>query len=350
MMEQTSKNRPKVFRRTVRQYGTNPNSKMADAPVGAIPVARPALRSLGRPSAAPAQRANFGYNKTAAAPTSAAPQSRGFTPQRGDRNSYFKNRKTNYMGPVMPLPPKVAPALSNSAALKIIPIGGCEEVGRNMTIFEYKDDIIILDMGLQFPEEDMPGIDYIIPNIKYLEGKEKRVRGVIFTHGHLDHIGAAPFLLQKLGYPPIIAMPLTLALIKHRMEDYQKGSSKKLKTISVSSMDQRIALGSITMGFFQVEHSIMDSMGTIIETPAGSAIHPGDWTMERDVDGNTHVRYDQLANLAKPTVLMLESLYATNEKRHGTYNEMYANLHRVISQAPGRVIVATFSSQVERVK
>ncbi|OGH64717.1 MAG: hypothetical protein A2821_04515 [Candidatus Magasanikbacteria bacterium RIFCSPHIGHO2_01_FULL_41_23] len=238
----------------------------------------------------------------------------------------------------------------NPNALRIIPIGGCEEVGRNMTVYEYGQDIVILDMGLQFPEEDMPGIDYIIPNIKYLQGKEKRIRAIAFSHGHLDHIGAAPILLEKLGYPPIIAMPLTLALIKHRMEDYQKGSSKKLKTISVSSMDQRIALGSITMGFFQVEHSIMDSMGTIIETPAGSAIHPGDWTMERDVDGNTHVRYEQLANLAKPTVLMLESLGATNEKRHGTYNEMYANLHRVISQAPGRVIVATFSSQVERVK
>ena len=238
----------------------------------------------------------------------------------------------------------------NPNALRIIPIGGCEELGRNMTVYEYGQDIVILDMGLQFPEEDMPGIDYIIPNIKYLQGKEKRIRAIAFSHGHLDHIGAAPILLEKLGYPPIIAMPLTLALIKHRMEDYQKGSSKKLKTISVSSMDQRIALGSITMGFFQVEHSIMDSMGTIIETPAGSAIHPGDWTMERDVDGNTHVRYEQLANLAKPTVLMLESLGATNEKRHGTYNEMYANLHRVISQAPGRVIVATFSSQVERVK
>lgn len=247
-------------------------------------------------------------------------------------------------------PPPGVEEAANPNALRIIPIGGCEEVGRNMTVYEYGQDIVILDMGLQFPEEDMPGIDYIIPNIKYLQGKEKRIRAIAFSHGHLDHIGAAPILLEKLGYPPVIAMPLTLALIKHRMEDYQKGSSKKLKTISVSSMDQRIALGSITMRFFQVEHSIMDSMGTIIETPVGTAVHPGDWTMERDADGNTHVQYDQLAQLPKPTVLMLESLGATNEKRHGTYNEMYANLYRVISQAPGRVIVATFSSQVERVK
>src|SRR3990167_2952098 len=102
--------------------------------------------------------------------------------------------------------------------LKIIPLGGCEEVGRNMTVFEYADDIIILDMGLQFPEEDMHGIDYIIPNVSCLKGKEKNVKAVIFSHGHLDHIGAAPILLEKLGYPIIVARPLTLALVKHRQE------------------------------------------------------------------------------------------------------------------------------------
>ena len=92
-----------------------------------------------------------------------------------------------------------------------------EEVGRNMTVFEYGDDIVILDMGLQFPEEDMPGINYIIPNIKYLENKKKNIRGVIFSHGHLDHIGAAPILLEKLGYPPIIGRDLTVALVKKRL-------------------------------------------------------------------------------------------------------------------------------------
>lgn len=238
----------------------------------------------------------------------------------------------------------------NPNALRIIPVGGCEEVGRNMTIFEYGQDIVILDMGLQFPEDDMPGIDYIIPNIKYLQGKEHRVRGVVFSHGHLDHIGAAPILLEKLNYPPVIAMPLTLAMIKRRQEDFNKGSVGKIKTIEVTDVNKRIQLGEITVRFFQVEHSIMDSVGTIIETPAGSAIHPGDWTMERDTSGNTHVRYDHLANVARPSVLMLESLGALNDRRHGTYEEMYANLHRIITEAPGRVIVTTFGSQVERVK
>ena len=108
--------------------------------------------------------------------------------------------------------------------LRIIPLGGNEEVGRNMTVFEYGNDIIILDMGLQFPEEDMPGIDYIIPNTAYLRGKEKRIRAVLFSHGHLDHIGAAPILLQQLGYPLVVGRPLTIALIKNRLEDFSRGA------------------------------------------------------------------------------------------------------------------------------
>ncbi len=235
-------------------------------------------------------------------------------------------------------------------ALRIIPIGGCEEVGRNMTVFEYGNDIVVLDMGVQFPEEDMPGIDYVIPNAKYLVGKESRIRGVIFSHGHLDHIGAAPILLEKLGNPPIIAMPLTLAMIKHRQEDFKKGSAEKLKTIPVKSVKDAIALGVFSVKFFQVEHSIMDSMGTILETPVGTVLHPGDWTMERDVEGVTHLRYDHLKHVKRPSVLMLESLGSLREGRHATHEELYKNLMDILSKAPGRVIIATFSSQVERVK
>ena len=233
---------------------------------------------------------------------------------------------------------------------RIIPIGGCEEVGRNMVIYEYENDIVILDMGLQFPEENMPGIDYIIPNIKYLQGKERRVRGVVFSHGHLDHVGAAPILLEKLGYPLVIAMPLTLAIVKDRCEDYQKGAAARVKTITVKKLNDVVALGQITLKFFQVEHSIMDSMGTIIETPVGSAIHPGDWTMEREANGETHIHYDQLRHAKRPSILMLESLGALKEGRHATHKEMYDNLHDILQSAPGRVIVTTFGSQVERVR
>ncbi|MBU0661186.1 ribonuclease J [Patescibacteria group bacterium] len=239
---------------------------------------------------------------------------------------------------------------SKKGTIRVIPIGGCEEVGRNMTIFEYENDIIILDMGLQFPEEDMPGIDYIIPNISYLKGKEKRVRGVVFSHGHLDHIGAAPVLLEQLGYPPIIGRDLTLALIKHKQEDYKKESTKNLKVIRVKNLKDKVRLGKFLLSFFQVEHSIMDAMGVAIETDAGTVIHPGDWTMERDETGKTHVRYDFLQQVKRPSMLMLESLGSLSKERHGTYEEMYNNLYGLLNKAPGRIIIGTFSSQVERVK
>jgi len=164
--------------------------------------------------------------------------------------------------------------------LRIIPLGGCEEVGRNMTVFEYGQDIIILDMGIQFPEEDMPGINYVIPNTKYLKGKEKNIKGVIFSHGHMDHIGAAPLLLKKLGNPLIIGRPFTLEMIKYRQEDYSSGSSKNLKTIVIKDTKDKIKLGVFSIEFFKVDHAIMDAVGVIIKTPRATIIHPGDWMIE----------------------------------------------------------------------
>ncbi|KKS67394.1 MAG: RNA-metabolising metallo-beta-lactamase family protein [Parcubacteria group bacterium GW2011_GWC2_42_6] len=235
----------------------------------------------------------------------------------------------------------VAREKQNSKTLKIIPLGGQEEVGRNMTVFEYDDDIVILDMGIQFPEEDMPGIDYIIPNINYLKGKEKNIRGVIFSHGHLDHIGAAPLLLDKLNYPKIIGRDLTLALIVKKMEDFEPKSAKKLKTQTIKSL---------RVGFFNVEHSIMDAMGVIINTPQGTVIHPGDWTMDKNPTNLEPVSYTHLAKLPQPKILMLESLGATDYSNDSvSEKEMYSNLEKLISQAPGKVIIGTFSSQIKRI-
>ena len=124
--------------------------------------------------------------------------------------------------------------------LRIIPLGGLEEVGRNMTLFEYGNEIIIVDMGLQFPEEDMPGIDYIIPNISYLKGKEKNIKGIFITHGHYDHIGAMPHLLPKLGNPAVFTAALTAGIIKRRQEDYPRRTSLNIKVVNFKS---RINLG-----------------------------------------------------------------------------------------------------------
>ena len=233
--------------------------------------------------------------------------------------------------------------------LRIIPLGGQEEVGRNMTVFEYGQDIVILDMGMQFPEEDMPGVDYIVPDTSYLKGKEKNIRGVILSHGHLDHIGAAPILLKELGYPPVIGRNFTMALVKHKMEDYEKNSSKLLKTILIKSVDEKIRLGNFNVGFFDIEHSIMDAVGITLNTPAGTVIHPGDWTLEENPIDHKPMSYDHLSKLPRPTILMLESLGATEFGKRTEEKEMYANLEKVINSAEGKVIIGTFSSQIKRV-
>lgn len=252
--------------------------------------------------------------------------------------------------PNKPSHPKTPSEKEKTGTLRIIPLGGMEEVGRNMTIFEYEKDIVILDMGMQFPEEDMPGIDYIIPNISYLKGKEKNIRGVLLSHGHLDHIGAAPILLQKLGYPPIVGRDFTIALVKKRLEDYEPKSSGQLKTIIVKSVNDKIKLGKFTIGFFDVEHSIMDAVGIIIQTPAATVIHPGDWTMEKDPSSGNILTYNHLSKLPSPKILMLESLGATDTRPTAkSEKEMYANLERLVREAEGKVIIGTLSSQIKRI-
>lgn len=239
---------------------------------------------------------------------------------------------------------------NKESSLSIIPLGGQEEVGRNMTVFEYNNDIVIVDMGIQFPEEDMPGIDYIIPNINYLKNKQKNIRAVVFTHGHLDHIGAAPILLEKLGYPLVIAPPLTIALIKHRMEDHQKGSSKFLKTIQIKSINKTIPINSFQLKFFKVEHSIMDSMGVILSCPVATAIHMGDWTLGTTTATESPICYKDLSKLNKPTILMIESLGATKKGPLSSEEEMWANFRMILEQAPGRVIISSFGSQLKRAR
>lgn len=233
--------------------------------------------------------------------------------------------------------------------LRIIPLGGQEEVGRNMAIFEYGDDIVIVDMGVQWPEEDMPGVDYIVPNTNYLKGKENRIRGVIFTHGHLDHIGAAPILLKQLGYPPIIGRDLTLALVKDRVDDHEKGAASRLKTIRIGKIEDRFRLGKFEIRFFEVEHSIMDAVGVVLVSPAGTVIHMGDWTIAHEPVEEKVLSYRHLADLPRPTILMLESLGALKQGMPPSEQEAHNNLKNLLATAPGRTILATFSSQVRRI-
>ncbi len=261
---------------------------------------------------------------------------------RRNRNWQRRNRKTNKR--------QFKKSTKTPGKLKIYVLGGLEEVGRNMTVFEYGQDIIIVDIGLQFPEEDMHGIDYIIPNITSLKGKEKNIRGVIITHGHLDHLGGAPHLLPKLGNPLVVGAPMTIALLKKQIENHQEKFTPRI--LEVKSLKNSVQLGKFRINFFQVTHSIKDSIGVIIETPLVNIIHPGDWRYDLDpVEGpKTNLRHlARWATKNKPSVLMMESLGATEPGHQGSEKEVYKNVENIIKQAPGRVIFGTFASMLERI-
>ena len=242
------------------------------------------------------------------------------------------------------------PAVEKKGVLRIIPLGGCEEVGRNMTVLEYEKDIIIIDMGLQFPEEDMPGIDYIIPNTSYLEGKEKNIRGVIITHGHYDHIGAIPHLIPKLGNPPVYGSPLTLGIIGKRQEDYKHVKGK----FNFEKVDNGtiLTLGRFRVEFFGVSHNIPGSMGVVIETPMGIVVHTGDFKLDLMPSGDTPADIAKIANLHDKNVLALLS-DSTNASQMGhqfTENEIQGNIEDIITRATGRIIIGTFASLLGRLQ
>ncbi len=238
---------------------------------------------------------------------------------------------------------------SKGPVLRIIPVGGCEEVGRNMTILEYGNDIVIIDMGLQFPEEDMPGIDYIIPNVSYLIPKRANIRGVIITHAHYDHIGAIPHIMPQLGEKiSIYATDITCAIIARRQEDYKHyGSHLQLNEIK---NDTTLTLGSFKIEFFGVSHNIPGSVGVIAETPAGIVIHTGDFKIDlkSDIAGKTEV--DKIKALGKRNVLALLS-DSTNAREPGhqfSEQDIKVELEEVIANAKGRLIIGTFASLLGR--
>ena len=272
---------------------------------------------------------------------------------RGRKDRRPGQRPTSNQQPFSPSAPKqnfTHPTPKGEPKLRIIPLSGQEEVGRNMTIFEYGNDILILDMGLQFPEEDMPGVDYIIPDIRYLRGKEKNIRGVILSHGHLDHIGALPHLMPKLGWPTVYASKMTLALVRRRLEEYRL--ERQLKSYEIKSVSENLRLGNFRINFFDVTHSIMDALGIIIQTPEVNIIHPGDWRYDLEPVSGRATDFSHLSRWhtpSTPSLLMMESLGSTKEGHQMTEKVVYNNIKNLIAKAPGRMIIATFSSMVERV-
>jgi ribonuclease J len=235
-------------------------------------------------------------------------------------------------------------------SLRIIPLGGLEEIGRNMTVFEYGQDIIIVDMGLQFPDEDMPGIDYIIPDVSYLKGKERNIRGVIITHGHYDHIGAIPHLMEKIGNPPIYMTELTRGIVMKRQDDFQ--GKQTLNVHTVKKID-RIRLGTFNVEFFHVNHTIPDAVGLAISTPVGTVIHTGDFKFDHSPISDAPADVAKIARLGSENILALMS-DSTDSKTPGyslSESRIAKTLDEIFQQTnQGRLIFATFSSLISRIQ
>jgi ribonuclease J len=233
--------------------------------------------------------------------------------------------------------------------LKVIPLGGLSEIGKNMMLLEYYDDIIIIDAGLMFPGEDMMGIDLVIPDISYLLENRRKIKGMIITHGHEDHIGAMPYFLPQLDVP-VYSTKLTRGIISVKLRENRAAQFKT--NLKVLPVGKQISLGSFKVEFFPVCHSIPDSVGIIIHTPVGIVVHSGDFKLDyTPVDGRP-TDLTKLARLGDQNVLLLLSDstyvellgYTPSEKNVGE------TLDRVIAEAPGRVIIATFSSLISRVQ
>jgi len=240
----------------------------------------------------------------------------------------------------------MAPA-SRPSTVRIIPLGGVEGIGKNMTVIEYGNDIIVIDAGLEFSTEDTPGIDYIIPNTKYLEVRKNKIRGLIISHGHLDHMGAIPYLIERIGLPPIYTTKLTKAMILKRQEEFPHSPHLHIEEIKSNSV---VKLGQLKARFFDITHTIPDAIGTIIETPLGNIIYPGDFKIELDAKDkpihiNEYIKIGKEKNLA----LLMESTNAEVPGFSIPEAIVHKNLEKIISEAKGRIITGTFSSLLERI-
>ncbi|MDI3535411.1 MAG: ribonuclease [Thermosediminibacterales bacterium] len=238
--------------------------------------------------------------------------------------------------------------MAKDSKVMIIPLGGIGEIGKNMFVVQYENEIIIIDSGLKFPEEEMLGIDIVIPDISYLIENKNKIKGIVLTHGHEDHIGALPYVLQELDLP-IYGTKLTLGLVEVKLKEYKIKKDYKLNVINPPAT---IELGKFKVDFFRVNHSIPDTVGLAIHTPIGRIVHTGDFKFDQTpVDGQI-TDIHKLAELGKQGVLLLLS-DSTNAEREGyTMSEKVvgATIEEIFRKAKGRILVATFASNVHRIQ
>lgn len=254
-----------------------------------------------------------------------------------NKNNNIKNNNNNKKKPDKPA----------GSHLKIIPLGGIGEIGKNLTVFEFENDIIIIDCGLMFPTEEMLGVDYVIPDISYLTKNLDKVRAIFLTHGHEDHIGAIPYLADRLRVP-IYGTALTIALVEAKLAEHPI----EKPDLKVVRADDKIPAGKFLVEFIRVSHSIDDAVGFAIKTPMGMVVHTGDFKMDLTPVGGKVINLSRFAELGKNGVLALMS-DSTNAERPG-FNISESNVGETFihyfKQAKGRIIVATFASNVHRLQ
>ena len=240
-------------------------------------------------------------------------------------------------------------AQNKETRLRVIPLGGLDEIGKNMTVFEYGDDMVVIDAGIMFPDDDHPGVDLILPDYSYIIKRKDKLRGIIITHGHEDHTGALPYLLKELSMPvPVLGTKLTLGLIQGKLEEH-KLKRIRLREIKAGS---HISLGPFGFDFFAVNHSIPDAVGIFIRTPVANVVHTGDFKLDQTPIDSRLTDYGALSKFGKVGVDLLMS-DSTNAETPGITNSeasLRDELHEIIRTAKQRVIVASFSSHIHRVQ
>ena len=232
--------------------------------------------------------------------------------------------------------------------LKIIPLGGLLEIGKNITVFEYENEIVVVDCGLAFPEDDMLGIDLVIPDITYLERNKEKIKGLVITHGHEDHIGSIPYLLKQMNIP-IYATRLTAGLIKNKLEEHGLVRSTKLNIIN---QGETIYFGKMNVEFIRSCHSIPDAVALAIHTPVGTILHTGDFKIDYTPIDDERMDFGRLAELGNKGVLALMSDSTNAERRGYTMSESTVGdvFEKLFLNCKKRIVVATFASNVHRVQ
>ena len=232
--------------------------------------------------------------------------------------------------------------------LKVIPLGGLLEIGKNITVFEYEDEIIIVDCGLAFPTEDMLGIDLVVADTTYLEKNKEKIKGLVITHGHEDHIGGIPYLLRQVNVP-IYATKLTVGLIRNKLEEHGLLKSTKMYEVEQGTT---IDLGKMKVEFIRTSHSIPDAVGFAIYTPAGIVVHTGDFKIDYTPIDGQKIDFGRLAEIGRKGVMLLMS-DSTNAERQGftkSESTIGETFDEIFSHCKKRIVIATFASNVHRVQ